>query len=59
MFDLMLHVLSQFIYRLVVPVDDAIDVRSFDTCVEASERSGPDPSPDCIRPLRQAQGRIG
>lgn len=29
MFDLMLHVLSQFIYRLVVPVDDAIDVKVF------------------------------
>lgn len=34
MFDLMLHVLSQFNYRLVVNVDDAIDVHSLNTlCV--------------------------
>lgn len=44
MFDLMLHVLSQFNYRLVVPVDDAIDVHSLDTYVGAPVRSSSDSS---------------
>ncbi|KAK3849710.1 hypothetical protein Pcinc_032063 [Petrolisthes cinctipes] len=44
MFDLMLHVLSQFNYRLVVPVDDAIDVHSLDTYVEAPVHSSSDSS---------------
>lgn len=48
MFDLMLHVLSQFNYRLVVPVDDAIDVHSLDTYVGAPVRS----SSDSSRPQR-------